>query len=117
MHGVEAENVDVKVANPIQGILDKEPAHLIAPFAVEVDGLAPGSAIAVGKVRSKIGEVIAFGTQMVVDDIERDTEIFVVTSVDESLSILTVRHRNFAPQKGKRRHSPSSFVLEIVRPA
>ena len=69
----------------IQGVLNEEAADFVAPLTIEIDRLAPRSVIAIGEVGSKIGEIIAFGTQMVVDDIERDAEIFVVTGVDQPL--------------------------------
>ena len=41
VHGVEAQPVDVEVAQPHQRVVDDEAPHLVAAGAVEVDGAAP----------------------------------------------------------------------------
>ena len=53
VHGVEAQAVEVVVAQPHQGVVAEEAAHLLAARAVEIHGRAPGRLVAVGEVRAE----------------------------------------------------------------
>src|ERR1700733_6959630 len=86
--GIEAERIEVKVLQPIQCVFDEEPPYFVAVGTVVVDRLAPGSAIAIGKVRAKCTKVVAFRTKMVVDHVERHCETMSVRCVDQTLQRL-----------------------------
>src|SRR5882757_1774530 len=71
MNGVQTECIDVKVLEPIKGVLYEELAHFIAFRAVKIQRCAPRSAVMIRKVRAEVGEIVSFRSQMVVDDVER----------------------------------------------
>ena len=81
---VQAQAVDVEIAQPIQGVLDEKLPHARAARTVVVDGLAPGRAVAVGEVRPEIAQVVSFGPQVVVDHVEDHGEPCAVAGVDEA---------------------------------
>ena len=83
MDRVEAERVDPAIAEPVERVLDEKFPHLVAVSAVEIERRPPGRLIAVGEVRPKVAEIIAFGTEMVVDDVEHDRETPPVAGVDQ----------------------------------
>ena len=58
------------LSDPVQGVLDEEPAHLITQRTIEVQGRTPWGFVAVRKIRTEIPEVVALRTQMVVDHVE-----------------------------------------------
>ena len=48
MHGVETEAIEMIVAQPHDGVVAEEPAHLVAAGRVEIDGVSPGRVVAIG---------------------------------------------------------------------
>jgi hypothetical protein len=74
VHGVQPEPVDVEVADPARRVLDRVPADGVAVGAVDVDRLAPRGVVPVGQVRPEVGEVVALGPVVVVDDVEDDPD-------------------------------------------
>src|SRR5262249_9064673 len=84
MHGVEPERVDAVLLQPHQRAVDEEGADLVAVRTIEIDGVAPGSAVAAGDVRAEAPGDIPLRTEVVVDDVEDDGEPFPVGSVDEA---------------------------------
>ncbi len=85
MDGIEAQAIDVKIANPVTGVVDEELPHRIAVGVAEIDRVAPGSVIAIGEIGSEAVEVTPFGPQMVVDDIEKHGQPATVRRIDEPL--------------------------------
>jgi hypothetical protein len=85
VHGVQAEAVQMVVAEPHAGVGEEELPHLVAPRAVEAHGGAPRRAVAVGEVRAELAEVVPVGAEVVVDDVEHDGEPVRVAGVDEPL--------------------------------
>src|SRR5436853_331881 len=65
VHGVDAQRIDVKLLDPLQGVVDEEPAHVVAVRPVEVQRRAPRRLVAVGKVRSELGEVVPLRAEVV----------------------------------------------------
>ncbi len=61
----------------------KKSPDLVAVRTVEVDGHPPGCAVAAGEVGREVAEVVALGSEMVVDHIERHGETTLVAGVDE----------------------------------
>ena len=82
---VQAQRVEVIVLEPVQCVFDEESPHIVAFFAVKVDGLTPGSAIAIGKVWAVSTKVVAFRAEMVVNHVERDGEAMLVGRVYQPL--------------------------------
>ena len=83
--GVETQPVDVMVSQPVARVVDEEPTHLCASLAVEVHRGTPRSAMGLGEVRTELGEIGAFGSEVVVDDVEHHREAASVRRVDESV--------------------------------
>jgi hypothetical protein len=75
----------MEVAHPHDGVVAKEPADFVAAGALEVDGIAPGSAVTVRDVRPKFPGVITDGPEMVVDDVEDYSESAEVACINEAL--------------------------------
>ena len=80
VHRVEPQPVDVVVAHPQLGVLDRPLAH--AALRV-VDRVAPERVVAVGEVRPERGDRLGAGADVVVDDVEDDAEALRVRRVDE----------------------------------
>ncbi len=78
VNGVEPKRIHVELAHPVARVLDDEAAHLVAVRAVVVHSRSPRRAIDIREVRPVLGEIISFGTDVVVDDIEHHGEPFAV---------------------------------------
>ncbi len=85
VHGVEAEAVEVVVAEPHQGVVAEEPADLVAVRAVEVERVAPGGVVAVGEVGGELRQEVARRPHVVVHDVEDHAELVGVAGVDQPL--------------------------------
>ena len=66
MHGVQAQAVEVVIAQPHLRVLDAKIAHRCRVSPVEVDRVAPGRAVAIGEVRTEARKVVALRTEVVV---------------------------------------------------
>ena len=85
MHRIEAQPVKAVVAEPVQRVFDGELAHF---RHAKVDGAAPGR-LRVGKnARCNAAEIIPFGPEVVVDDVEKHHQPARMRGVDQCLEIL-----------------------------
>ena len=72
MHGVKTQGVEVIFLEPIKRIVNKEISYGAARRTVEIDGVAPGSAMASGKkLRSVSSQVVPFRSEVVVDHVQK----------------------------------------------
>ncbi len=85
VHGIEPQAVDVVVAQPHQGVVAEEAPHLVAARVLEVDGVAPGSAVAVGQVGAELRGVVSHRPEVVVDHIDQNGKAAGMAGVDEAL--------------------------------
>ena len=83
VYGVEAQRVDVELPQPHQRVVQHEPAHLVAARAVEVERRTPRRRVPIGEVRAELGQPVAAGAQVVVDDVETHPESAGMAGVDE----------------------------------
>ena len=83
VYRVEPQGIDMAVAQPPKRILDKVVPDAVASRAVEVYGCAPGSVVAIGKIRSKAAGVVALRPKVVVDDVQDNCDSAPVASVDQ----------------------------------
>src|SRR5216683_658958 len=83
VHRVQAQAVDVVLANPHQRVVDDEATDLVAAGAVEIERGSPCGAVAIGEVRAELVQEIAQRACMVVHDVQNDSETRGVTLVDE----------------------------------
>jgi hypothetical protein len=82
MDGIQTETVDVVVAHPAEGVVEDVVAH--RPL-VEVEARSPGVALRVAQVRSELRQIVAAGSEVVVDDVLDDGETGGMGRVDEAL--------------------------------
>src|SRR5829696_8366153 len=82
--GVEPQPVEVEVAQPLLGALERPLAHRVAVRVVVVDRLAPHRLVLVGEVRAEgLDGRRARRADVVVDDVEDHGEALAVRRVDE----------------------------------
>ncbi len=91
--GVEPEAVHVKVADPVEGVLEEEAPHLVRAGPVEVERCAPGRRVGAREVGAELREVVPLRAEVVVDDVEDDREPERVRRVHETLHGLRAAER------------------------
>ena len=102
MHGVEAEAVQVELLEPVQRVVHDEGPRDLAARSVEVEGVAPrGLAVEAEERRGIPMEVVALGSEVVIDHVEKDGEPPGVTGFDERLEVLGLSIRGV---RGERQH-------------
>ena len=71
VHGIQAQSVDVIVAEPHDCVVAKKAAHFVAVGPVEIKCRTPRRRVTIGKIRTKLRKIVAAWAQMVVDDVEQ----------------------------------------------
>jgi len=117
VHRIEPEPIDVEGGDPLPRVLHEIGAHLVGARVVEVDRRAPGGAVAVGEIRTEGGQDVAFGTEVVVDDIEDDIKAPEVAGIDKSLQPGRTAVRVLHCEGETPRRSPSCADPGIGPPA
>src|SRR4030088_3328854 len=75
LRGIETESIEVKLVDPVAGIGLIELAHGYGVFAVEVKRLPPIGFVLLAEIpRGESREVVTVGTEVVVDDVEDDSD-------------------------------------------
>jgi hypothetical protein len=85
MHGIEPESVEPIVLEPVQGVLDSKGANVLV---FVIDCAAPWRVGAGEELRRDAVQIISFGAEVVVDDIEEDHQSARVCGIDQRLEIL-----------------------------
>ena len=85
---IQPQRVDVIFLQPEDRIFDEKPSDVIAIWAIEINGLSPRAAIVVGKVGTKLPQIVSFGPEMVVDHVQRHIQSGAMGCVDEALESL-----------------------------
>src|SRR5690606_25840720 len=85
MHGIDPQAVEVILGQPHERVVTEISAHLLAPIAVEVDGIPPRGAIAACEVRTETLQMIPDRPEMVVYDVEQHGEPACMTGIDQTL--------------------------------
>src|SRR5437762_11048199 len=88
VHGVQAKRVDVIIRNPFQRVRDEKMTNLVAVRVIEVQCRTPRRFVAIGKVRSELRQVISFGSDVVIDDVEHNGESSLMTRINELLQTI-----------------------------
>jgi hypothetical protein len=88
MDRIYSKGIDVKLPDPVEGVLHEKSANLIAISPVEVDGRSPGCPVAICKVVSKIRKVVTLGPKVVEDYIEDNDELFLVAGIHQPFQAL-----------------------------
>src|SRR4030095_5818673 len=69
MNGIQTQTVNMVFNEPIEGILNDEVAYRITVRTVIVDGCSPRGPVPIGKIRTKVAEIIALRPQVVVHNV------------------------------------------------
>ena len=81
--------VEMKLLEPIFGVLDEEVAHGPRVRPVKLDRVAPGRLVPAGEEVGRIKpEEVPFGTEVVVNDVEQHRDSALVRSLDKGLEVL-----------------------------
>ena len=83
VYGVQTESVEMKVGDPIKRVIDEVAPYVIAIGAVEIHRRPPGGFVALGVVRGEVRQIIPFGSEMVVDNVEDRRDPMFVAGVDQ----------------------------------
>ena len=83
VYGVQTQSIEMKVGDPIKRVIDKVASYVIAIGAVEIHRRPPGGFVALGVVRGEVRQIIPFGSEMVVDNVEDRRDPLFVTGVDQ----------------------------------
>ncbi len=87
--GVESKPVEMKLLNPIFGVLDEEVAHRPRVGSVELDRIAPGRFVSAGEETGRVeGQEIPLGTEVVVNDVQQHCDPAFVRGLDESPEVV-----------------------------
>ncbi len=54
----------MEFSNPLQRVLDEIAANIVTLGTIEIDCLAPRSSVKIGKIRTKIRQIVSLRTQM-----------------------------------------------------
>ena len=88
---VEAQSVQVELADPVARVAENEIARALRVLAVEVQRFAPFGVVARAEVvRAEALQVVAVRPEVVVDDVEDHGEPERVRAVDEALECIGV---------------------------
>ena len=86
--GVEAKPVQMKLLDPIFGVLDEEVAHGARVRPIKLDGIAPGRFVPAGEEIGRVErEEIPFRTEVVVNDVQQHCDPALVRRLDEGLEV------------------------------
>ena len=114
VHGIEAQAVEVIIAQPHDGVVAEEAADFVAACVFEVDGVSPGRVVQVGEVWAEFGEVISRRAKVVVDDVEQHCESVFVAGVYESLQCFRAAVGFMRGEEVDAVVSPASFSGKCV---
>src|SRR5689334_23425888 len=85
MNGIQAKPVHVILGKPVQGIIDDEAADAVALLPVKVDGLSPRRVMSVGEAGGKLGKIISFGAEVVVNYVQHNRQSVLVAGIHQLL--------------------------------
>src|SRR5262245_35709560 len=88
VHRIDAQSVEMKLIDTHQSILDEKLPDVIAMRSVEIQGHAPRGLVSIGEIRSELAQIVSFGAEVVVDDVEDHGQPTLMRSVDQSLQRL-----------------------------
>ncbi len=72
VHCVDPQPVDMEVANPHPHVVEHIGPHGVAAGVVIIDGPTPRRVIPIGEVGTEVADVSPLGTEVVVDDVDKD---------------------------------------------
>src|SRR5689334_25011811 len=85
MDRIQTETVHMVMGHPIEGILKDEMSDRVTLWPVIIDGFSPWGPVSIREVRSKLAQVIALRTQMVVHNVQNHSEADRMTRIHQPL--------------------------------
>src|SRR5690606_40295417 len=82
--GVQAQAIDVVVAQPELRVVADEASHFVAACVVVIERLAPRRMVAISEVRTELAQVVSARSEVVVDDVQKDRHAAAMAGVDEA---------------------------------
>src|ERR1700693_3849785 len=114
MNRVQAESVEPILRQPIQGVVDEEVADDPAFRSIEIDGVAPGSLVPVGKKLRRVGvEIISFWAEMVVDHIQQNHHSMVMRTSNQAFEIFRAAVRAVGREREYAVVTPIALAGEV----
>ena len=112
---VQPERVHVILGDPVERIADNKVPDLVAVRSVVVHSrVAPGCPVAICEVGTEVGQIISFGSKMVVDDIQNDGKPCGMAGIDQpSSTCLRPTVGRVGRVECTSRHSPNYVVREL----
>ncbi len=86
--GIKAQPVEVVAFNPVADAVEDHPPRRGAAFIIEIHRRPPGCFIFTGKIGAKFSQVISFGAEVVIDDVENHGEPPAVAAIDKVFQII-----------------------------
>ena len=90
----------MKLSHPVERIIDEVRADFVTVRPVIVDGASPRSSVPVCEVGAEVGQIISFGSEVVIDDVQYDGDVFFMAGVDECFKTVRSAIRGL-DRKGK----------------
>ncbi len=89
VHRVEPQPVEVVFLEPVERVVNEEPAHDLARVVVEVESAAPRRVVAIREELRRVEmQIVSFRAEVVVDDVEQNHEPARVRVLHEALELL-----------------------------
>src|SRR5580658_7763636 len=82
---VQSKGIYVIFGEPIERVLDNEAANAIAAWPIEVHRSAPRRPVLIGEIRPKFPQVVAFRTNVVVNNIQDHGNAGLMAGVHQGL--------------------------------
>src|SRR5579871_4295887 len=111
---VQAKTVELKLVDPIAGVRNEEFAYRSRIGVVKIDGVAPFVLVPLrGVMIRELRKVVAVGTEMVVDDVEKDAHTLGVRPIDKAAKVVGA---TVQPRRRKQVHAvvaPTKLARKI----
>src|SRR5262245_26727222 len=88
MDRIQAQAINMILLDPHADIVQYKGPHCIAAPVVVIDRPPPRRLVTVCEVRPKFLEIIALWTQVVIDDVKKESQLGCMTGVDEALQAM-----------------------------
>src|SRR5258708_10472920 len=88
VNGVEAQHIDMKSLQPVERVFDEKAAYVVAFGSVKVQRRSPKRLVMLGKIRTIFAQIIAFRSDVVVDDVQCYGEAPRIRGIPQKLQIV-----------------------------
>src|SRR5882762_2357984 len=88
VNGVEPQHINMKSFQPVESVFDEKAAYVIAFGSVKVQRRSPRRLVMLGKIRTIFAQIIAFRSEVVVDDVQCHGEAPRMCGIHQQLQIV-----------------------------